>query len=89
METLKVGQEVNIYVNPNKCECLEGRAKLIKRLEKSGGIELWEVEFLDQPGKTYPRFIKAEKPTTWETNYYQSMVFDLNNFISKLVRDEV
>ena len=55
----KTGDFHTIYMNPQKQTGREGRAVLKEFRSSEGGIELWMVEFLDQPGKLYPRYIPA------------------------------
>jgi hypothetical protein len=53
------GQTIMIYTLPSEMteESKEGLAKLIQHIETNGDYELWEVEFLDNPGR-YLRLIK-------------------------------
>ncbi len=55
---MKPNDIIMIYSSPFKCEQPEGRAKLIRLIETCGCFELWDVEFLDCPGKEWPRLIK-------------------------------
>lgn len=53
------GDILMIYTDPINLKAPQGQAKLIKyNWLADGGLELWDVEFLDQPGKVYPRLIK-------------------------------
>lgn len=56
---LAKGQVVNVFSKPLSGEGLEGRAKLVTlhRSDTGDGLTLWSVEFLDEPGSTYPRTI--------------------------------
>lgn len=46
---LKPNDIVNIYQDPITESDLEGRAKLVKRINKCCGLERWYVKFLDTP----------------------------------------
>jgi len=56
---MKPNDIVMIYSSPYRREHPEGQAKLIKLIESVSDMEYWEVEFINQPGKTYPRLIKS------------------------------
>ena len=56
-------QIVTIYEDPITRLKPEGKAQLIELLREDTGdrLELWEVEFLDEPGTTYTRTLVAIK----------------------------
>lgn len=56
---MKPNNIVTIYISSFRCDHPEGPAKLIKLIEEVSNMEYWEGEFLDHPGKTYKRLIKA------------------------------
>lgn len=68
----KEGDQVMIFVNPNTNSCAEGLAILKEFIDSDLLIERWSVEFLDQPGITYPRFIS--KPKKDDPSYYRYSV---------------
>jgi hypothetical protein len=49
---------VQIFSNPSSCTLPEGLARLIHMKKDYGKLQLWKVEFLDQPDFTYYRLIK-------------------------------
>jgi hypothetical protein len=53
---------VMIYCSPSRCEHPEGPAKLIRCVEAFPGsdLEMWEVEFVDQPERIHNRLIKRQ-----------------------------
>ena len=57
---MKVGDKVIVYSKPLTHDQPEGEARLIKRLRADGGIKdfsYWKVEFTEEPGTTYSRWI--------------------------------
>ena len=56
-------QIITIYEDPITRLKPEGKAQLIELLREDTGdrLELWEVEFLDEPGTTYTRTLVAIK----------------------------
>jgi len=77
------GDQVMIFVNPNTNSCAEGLAILKEFLESDTRIERWSVEFLDQPGRTYPRFIS--KPRKNEPLYNRYSIHYGNDFDNSTV----
>jgi hypothetical protein len=67
----KEGDQVMIFVNPNTNTCAEGLAILKEFIESDKHVERWSVEFLDQPGKTYPRFISKPHMNRYDESPYR------------------
>ena len=61
-----------IFVNPNTNTMDEGLAILKEFIDSDINIERWSVEFMDMPGKTFPRFIS--KPKRDDYTYYRYSV---------------
>lgn len=55
---MKPGEIVMIYTDPMNLKQPEGQAKLMELITSCETSEYWRVEFLDSPGKLYPRLIK-------------------------------
>ena len=55
---MKPGDIVNTFGNPLECQYPLGQARLIKPINIQDSIELWLVEYLDDEGHYYERFIK-------------------------------
>lgn len=56
---MKPGDIITVYLDAAKCRYPQGQAKLIKFIDEySGMLELWEVEYLDYPQKTFDVFLK-------------------------------
>ncbi len=61
---MKPGDIVTIYHDPITRQHKEGKAKLIHHHELSDkDQEYWEVEFIDDPGTPYTRWIEKESTT--------------------------
>jgi hypothetical protein len=56
----KPGDILPIYTDPTECTLSEGIATLREHIQSAGGLELWLVEFEDQPEHFYERWIKKE-----------------------------
>ena len=56
---MKPGDIVTIYNKPITKEYEEGKARLILEIGKDlgDGLSMWEVEFLDEPGYTFWRWV--------------------------------
>ena len=53
---MKQGDVLPIYIHPGARLLKEGDAKLMQRVARTDrGYELWNVEFVDEPGVTYMR----------------------------------
>jgi|WetSurSiteA1Bulk_404760.scaffolds.fasta_scaffold103748_2 hypothetical protein len=55
---MKPGDIVTVYLDAARCRYPQGQATLIRKLEEYGGLEMWEVEYLDYPHKTFDVFLK-------------------------------
>jgi len=57
------GQTVIIYEDPFTRQKAEGQARLIECVNNNAGLQdgtqyqIWQVEFLDEPGRRYPRLL--------------------------------
>ena len=63
---MKPGDIIMIFTDHLNCKIEEGQATLVERLTvghnsivDNPNFEYWDVEFLDSPGKKYPRIIKV------------------------------
>ena len=63
---MKPGDVIMIFTDPFECKIPEGQATLTELLSvrhnsiiNKPDFEYWDVEFLDSPGKKYPRIIKV------------------------------
>lgn len=53
------GDVTMIFQDPITQQKKEGLAKLLFHKNSRDGLDYWEVEFLEEPGASYPRFIKT------------------------------
>jgi hypothetical protein len=61
---MKPGDNVIIFANPVKCTAPVGRAELRKFILERGDLELWMVEYEDQPEHLYEALIKKSENGT-------------------------
>ena len=47
-----------VFLDAARCKYPQGQATLIKRLDDYGMLEMWEIEYLDYPHKTFNVFLK-------------------------------
>lgn len=60
MNKPKQGDVITIYAKPLTHDQPEGRAKLVKLLQANSGtadFKFWEVEFIEEPGTNYQRWV--------------------------------
>jgi len=57
---MKINDVVEIYGNPHTQVYPLGKARLIQLIEDCMSLELWEVEFVDQPGRHFNVLIKKQ-----------------------------
>ncbi len=63
MSALEVGDKVMVKnTSPGGAVIDEGIAILL--LPQSRPDNMWDVEFVDEPGRTYPRFVQEENKVT-------------------------
>jgi len=89
MEQLKKGMIVMIYVKPDTETGEIGEAELLERHYTGGGIEFWDVEFIERPGQVYGQFIKTPETEPAYNDHYKTGVkgeFDLDNWIAKQLK---
>jgi hypothetical protein len=55
---MKKGDIVMIFGNPLKCEFPIDQARLIELITDGNELQKWKVEFLNDEGHFYNRFIK-------------------------------
>ena len=58
--TWKIGDIIMGYGNPVTCQTPLGQVRLHRYIESKGDLELWLVEYLDQPEHFYELWVRKK-----------------------------